>query len=213
MANITISGSQLSSPLDITYAELISRVYETMKDDESNPVYPLDLVKQYLNEAEQVTLSKSKLEMMEATYTLTATTSGGVQEFSLPYNFDEIISVKVGGVRYGECENEFFDGDSSGRFSTFQNKLQLPSDAEGQVVIKYYVKGGTMREDTDQPIIPAEYSRLLVEYASEKLFLWNRMDDRADRRRAEYVVLRRAFRRAYSTNNGSVLRRFRPITR
>lgn len=209
--NITIAGVAASSPVTLTFDDLIDQVYEWLKDDRTTPVYPLTLVKQFLNEWERITLSRRKYSFSQLQVTYNATQWLVQQEFALPANLGEIMYVKVADYEYTYREYELFKKSDGMRWSSYQGKLILPQSARWQVVVSYYALWGTMSELTDSTLIPDPDSYILVEYALYKLFKWNRMSDRSDERLIEYKRLSNWLHRMYAWQNWSIKKGFKSL--
>ena len=162
---------------DYTLSSLIKRVKSRLRDEE----YPEDDIRAFLNEAQMEVLGEDRYPFLERVDDYTAM-EGGEMDLPLDYQSTFNIFVKRGEGARQLLEylpyNQFFTNHGFGRaftYTSFGNKIffALPpirddDDAEYddedvyEIQHLYLARPIPMQEDDDPPIIPPEYSEILV---------------------------------------------------
>jgi hypothetical protein len=151
-----------------TLGQLILRVKGRLKD----PEFSDEEIKGFINDAQFEVLGESPYEFLEKIDTFSVQDHG---ELDLPRDYQitrRLLTTKdhMGHTIDYIGPREFFDGDKTKtyKYTIYGNKLfyRLPRDegkcCEHKIMHMYLAAPKEMTEDKDKPIIPNEYSEILV---------------------------------------------------
>lgn len=184
---------------------------DKLDDDEFDP----DVIDNFINDTQRDIFNQYELPFQEKIFR--GTIPAGETMFKLPSDVALIQSQSVSGVpnfknrqtdwrsffvQYDDIENK--PASSITRWTLYAGNLILsaPTDQEYTMTMFYIRKPQTLREDTDVPEIPEEFSELLVLGAFLRVHQRNEDYDLADKVQAEYdkkmlqLVNRYGFREA-----------------
>ena len=161
---------------DYTFASLVERVKRKLRDAE----YDDDDIKAFLNEAQYEVLGEDRYPFLEKVDEYQSSEGG---ELDLPLDYQSTFQIYARRGKSGRSmltyvpSGEFFGTKAAFTYTVFGNKVfyNLPrieydedkcdcdeSENFYQITHLYLAKPAEMEEDDDEPIIPREFSEILV---------------------------------------------------
>ena len=161
---------------DYTFASLIQRVKRKLRDSE----YDDEDIKTFLNESQFEVLGEDRYPFLERVDTYTSMGGG---ELDLPYDYQSTFQIFINRGKSGRtmltylpAKDFFAQNGSSYSYTVYGNKIlfnipRVNDDKEDcdedyiqdyKITHLYLAKPRPMIEDDDIPIIPPEYSEILV---------------------------------------------------